>query len=137
MTLPVSGDRLLEQVRQLLDISSRASYRVLVSVTVEGSLKDGKFFGRSENISVTGMLLETDKILEKGARLKCSFFLPDAPQLITTAEIVREIKQAANAKSRKYGMRFLSLSPEATASVRKFIERKAGLSASGKQLPAR
>jgi DNA-binding response OmpR family regulator len=137
MTLPVSSDRLLERARRLIDISSRGSYRVLVSVTVEGSVKDRTFFGRSENISATGMLLETDKVLKKGDRLKCSFFLPDAPQLLTTAEIVRDIEQAANAKSRKYGVQFLSLSPEAKASLREFIDRKARLSASGKQLPAK
>ncbi len=61
LTMPVDPAVLLEKVRQLLEISWRESYRVLVSVMIEGSNKDRPFFGRSGNISTTGILIESIK----------------------------------------------------------------------------
>ncbi len=130
LTLPVDTAQLLEKVRQLLDISWRESYRVLVSVSVSGTSKDKSFFCRSENISITGMLVETEKVFEKGDQLSCSFFLPDSAQIKTTGEIVRVMKQVAGSKTCQYGIRFSALSAEAKSAIDVFIERKSQVSTS-------
>jgi DNA-binding response OmpR family regulator len=130
LTLPMDPAQILEKVRQLLDISWRESYRVLVSVSVSGSSKDRSFFCRSGNISTTGMLIETEKVFAKGDRLACSFFLPDSAQIKTNGEIVRIIKQAAGSKTCQYGIRFSSLPGDAKSAIEVFVDRKSQVSTS-------
>lgn len=130
LTLPIDLARLLEKVRQLLEISWRESYRVLVNVSVSGTSKDKSFFCRSGNISITGMLIETEKVFEKGDQLTCSFFLPDSAQIKTTGEIVRVMKQVAGSKTCQYGIKFSALSAEAKSAIEVFVERKSQVSTS-------
>ena len=132
LTMPVDPAVLLEKVRQLLEISWRESYRVLVSMIVEGSNKDRPFFGRSGNISTTGILIEGIKGLEIGDQLTCSFFLPGSAQIKTSGEIVRIMKQAAGSKYCQYGVRFSRLSAEARSAIEEFVERKSQISTSKK-----
>jgi DNA-binding response OmpR family regulator len=132
MTLPVNAALLMEKAQQLLDISSRESYRVLLSVKVEGSSNDNAFFCRSENISTTGILIETDKTLAKGDRVSCAFFLPRSQQLKTTGEIIRVIKQAAGSKSNRYGIKFFQLDDEAKSAIETFVNIKSQISTSKK-----
>lgn len=132
LMMPVDPALVLEKMRRLLEISWRESYRVLVSVIVEGSSKDTPFFGRSGNISATGMLIEAEKVLEKGEQLKCSFFLPGSAQIKTNGEIVRTIKQAKESKTYQYGLRFAELSSEARTAIEQFVEKKSQISTSRK-----
>jgi DNA-binding response OmpR family regulator len=130
LTLPMDPAKLLEKMRQLLDISWRESYRVLVSVNVSGSSKDRSFFCRSGNLSTTGMLIETEKVFEKGDRLACSFFLPDSAQIKTNGEIVRVTRQIAGSKNSQYGVRFSTLTAEAKSAIEDFVDRKSHVSTS-------
>jgi DNA-binding response OmpR family regulator len=130
MTLPVSGSQVLERTQHLLSISWRESYRVLVSVNIEGSSRDKTFFGRSGDISATGMLIETERVLAQGDRVSCSFFLPGSAQLRLNGEIVRLIQQVAGAKVRQYGIKFLRIAPEAAAAIEDFIAKKSQISTS-------
>lgn len=132
LMMPVAQTVLLEKMRQLLEISWRESYRVLVSVIVEGSNKDRPFFGRSGNISATGMLIEAEKVLEKGEQLMCSFFLPGSAQIKTSGEIVRAMKQAGGSKTFQYGLRFSQLTTEARSAIEEFVEKKSQISTSRK-----
>jgi CheY-like chemotaxis protein len=128
LTLPVNSELLLEKVRSFLNISGRESYRVLLSVNIEGSSRETSFFCRSENISTTGLLIETDRDLEDGDRLKCSFFLPDSRHIIATGEIVRKIEQPEKSVMKRYGVKFDTLHPDARAAIDVFIEKKAQMS---------
>jgi CheY-like chemotaxis protein len=132
LTMPVVPAVLLEKVRQLLEISWRESYRVLVSVIIEGSNKHMPFFGRSGNISTTGILIESEKVLEKGDHLMCSFFLPGSAQIKTNGEIVRVMNQVGGSKARQYGVRFSQLATEARSAIEEFVERKSQVSTSRK-----
>jgi DNA-binding response OmpR family regulator len=133
VTLPVEPAVLLEKVKQLIDIPLREAYRVLVGVKFEGTDKGMAFFGRSGDLSTSGMLIETEKVLEKGNSVACSFFLPGSPQIKTNGEIVRIVKQAApGSKSIQYGVRFLSLTVEERSAIESFIEKKSQVSTSRK-----
>lgn len=132
MTSPVTASSLLEKAQHLLNISWRESYRVLLSVRIEGTEKGMSFFCRSENISTSGMLLETDKVLAKGDRVACSFFLPDSKQIKTSGEIVRVIKRTPGTAGNNYGVKFDSISPDAKAAIETFVERKSQVSTSRK-----
>jgi hypothetical protein len=75
------------------------------------------------------MLIETERVLAKGDRVKCSFFLPGAMRMTTNGEIVRDLKQTAGSKNRQYGIKFSPLSLEAAAAIEDFIEKKSQVSA--------
>jgi DNA-binding response OmpR family regulator len=124
LSLPVNFRLLLEKSQHLLNIPSREAYRVLLSVNISGSSKDQAFFCRSENISVTGLLLETDRSLQEGGRLTCSFFLPEAKQITVPVEVVRKIAQADKSGMKRYGVRFEKIDFETRSAIESFVQKK-------------
>ncbi len=130
LTLPFDTVELLKKAQHLLDIPWRESYRVLLSVNIEGNSRDKAFFCRSENISATGLLLETDKSLNEGDRLICSFFLPESKQITATGQVVRAMKQSDKSPTRQYGVKFDRLMPDAKTAIEVFVERKAHMTRS-------
>jgi response regulator RpfG family c-di-GMP phosphodiesterase len=124
MTFPIDKTSLFEKTQRLLNIPWRESYRVLLSVSIEGKDREKGFFCKSENISATGMLLETDRSLAEGDRLTCAFFLPDSKQITATGNIVRRIGRADQSGSRKYGVKFEQISPDARHAIESFVKKK-------------
>lgn len=128
MPLPCNVQELLKKAQQFLDVSSRGSYRVLVSVRVDGKSQDNSFLCCSENISTTGILIETDRELSEGVRVECSFFLRGKQQIVVSGEVVRVIRQASKSGAHRYGIRFAQISAGAKASIDVFIARKTQMS---------
>lgn len=124
LTLPVSGALLMEKAQGLLNIPWRESYRVLLSVNIEGNGRGAPFFCRSENISASGLLLETDRSLEEGDRLTCSFFLPDSERITATGEIARKIVRPDKPGTKQYGVKFDKLAPGARFAIETFVAKK-------------
>ncbi len=122
--MPVTAAQLLKQAQFLLDIPLRESYRVLLSVKVEGKSNEKAFFCRSENISATGLLLESDRALEVRDKVECSFFLPGSRQLVVRGEIVRQVGAAAGKDANLYGVQFSALAPDVKAAIESFLEKK-------------
>ncbi len=120
---PVNPLLLIITAQQLLDMTSRDTCRVLLNADIEGRSGEDCFFCRSRNISATGILMETDRILARGAHLSLSFFLPDAKQVQVTGKIVRTLAQTPGEKSNQYGLMFTELSPEAKELLREFVEK--------------
>lgn len=118
---------LLDKSLELLDIAKREHYRVLLSARVDGSFENRTFFCRLENISVSGMLLESEKLLSKGDVITCAFFLPNSQHIRVRGEIVRVAEKAAEYDSNQYGVRFVDLEEELRSSIAAFIEKR-GLS---------
>jgi PilZ domain len=126
MTLPVNKSLLLEKAGSLLAIPSRKSYRVLLNVSLDGGSGGASFFCRSENISATGLLLETERSLAQGDRLTCSFFLPGTKQITVAAEVMRMVSHADKSGTKLYGVRFGKIPPEDVAAIEAFVKKKAG-----------
>jgi CheY-like chemotaxis protein len=118
LTKPIRPVQLVEKVGQLLDVPERKSYRVVLKVTVHGSNRRESFFCSSRNISATGMLIETEKILNKGDKVSCAFFLPNADRITAEAEIMRV---ARDGTGYQYGIRYLDLPPKFKAQINDFI----------------
>ncbi len=116
---------LIEKAQRLLNISGRESYRVLLSVKIESNGKDRSFFCKSENLSASGLLLETDHVLAKGDRVVCSFFLPESRRIILTGEVVRDIQQTGQASGHRYGIKFFQVSSGDKAAIEDFVGKKA------------
>ena len=121
---PIRPVQFLESVSSLLDVPERKSYRVLLKATITGKFNNEPFFCSSQNISVSGLLIETEKQLEKGDLLSCSFFLPGSGSVITEAEVMRTVQDETG--SFKYGIRYVGISPAYRDAIDKFIEKRSG-----------
>jgi CheY-like chemotaxis protein len=124
ITKPIRPVEFLEKVSKLLDIPERQSYRVLLKVKIKGKSKAEAFFCTSQNISVTGLLIESDKILEKGDIISCSFFLPKSECIVADAEVMRVVKKENNVC--QYGVRYLDINPKFRGAIDSFIKSKSG-----------
>jgi DNA-binding response OmpR family regulator len=109
LTLPLRGALLLEKARQFLNISTRGSFHVQFSARtkrVPGMTIDC----RSENISVTGMLIKSDAELRRGDQLQYSLYLAPAQSFPMQGEVVRN-------EQGRYGVRFSRLDPAARSAI--------------------
>lgn len=124
MTLPVNAALQLDKIQELLNISSRGSCRVLLSVSLEGHLLGKPFTCTSENISASGLLMETHRNLERGDRIDCSLVLPDSTRVKTSGEIVRAIKNPTRFNPNWYGVKFSALAPEARCAIEALVNKR-------------
>ncbi len=123
VTKPVRPEQLVESVGQLLAVSLRRGYRVLLKARVNGARESVPFFCTSHNISVSGILLETEKPLESGDCITCSFFLPGSQQIVADGEVVRLEKKPDGLIH--YGVRFTDLAPHFREEIERFIAQAA------------
>jgi DNA-binding response OmpR family regulator len=124
MTLPINTAQLLEKVQLLLDIPWRGSFRVMLSVAVEGDDKGNAFFCGSENISSSGLLIETDRVISRNDRVICKFFLPGSEQIVVRGEVVRMMKRDAGKDVNQYGIRFLEIDQKAQTAIASFVQKR-------------
>jgi DNA-binding response OmpR family regulator len=122
ITEPVIMPVLFEKAHSLLSIAQREFFRSPIIVKVKGEQKTGAFFCLSENISASGMLFGTDKILGCGDSILCSFVLPNSTRILTEAEIVRVVKKMGDIDTNKYGMRFLNIEVDYKSAIELFVQ---------------
>jgi CheY-like chemotaxis protein len=117
---PVKPEDLKDSVGKLIAVANRRDCRVLVRAQVYGG-EDGTrtFFGTSRNISVSGLLIESDGLLAVGDRISCMFFLPGEIKISGVGEIVRVARLSR--LEYQYGIRFVSLYPEVQAELQNFV----------------
>jgi len=115
---PFEAKVLLDHVEKLLDVSARKGYRVLLRAKVEGAQNDAVFFCTSKDISSTGILIESDRSLNSGDQLSCSFYLPGSAHITTNGEVVRKV--AVEGKT-FYGVRFTGISTAHQQALDSFI----------------
>ncbi|MGC2062032.1 MAG: PilZ domain-containing protein [Thermodesulfovibrionales bacterium] len=113
---PVNTAILLQEAYQLLSIAPRKSFRIEVKVKCEGTSKGRPFSGHTENISTTGLLLNSRAVLLEGDIIVCSFSPPGSRQLTATAEVVRVIAKKQG-KENTYGVYFTDISSEAVSAI--------------------
>jgi hypothetical protein len=89
-------------------------------VNINGCSRAQTFFCSSENIIVTGLLLETDQNLHEGDRLICSLFLPESQQ-ITVPAVVEEIIHNGMYGLKYYGVRFGKMNTETRNTIGSFV----------------
>ncbi len=122
---PIKPPLLLAKAKQLLDINSRETFRVHLSVSVEGSGSDLAFFCRSLDITTTGILMETNHFLRLGDRVLCSFNLPDATRVQVMGKVVRTTKEAPDSEGSQYGIHFVDLAPDARKAIELYLDSAA------------
>ena len=119
---PLHPALLMAKAQQLLDIAARETIRVLVGVVLNGRFGEEAFFGRTRNISTTGMMIVGRKRLAEGTRVSCQFSLPDAKLIQASGKIVRINQQAAGEDGYQYGLMFTDLASEAKQLLADFVQ---------------
>lgn len=121
---PINLSLLSAKALQLLNIAQREYLRAPVAVKVQGKYKGKPFLCISENISATGMLLQTEKIIHKGDAIACSFFLPNSVHIVTEAEIVRIVKKKTEFDTHHYGIKFSNLKSTDQSEIEKYTKEE-------------
>lgn len=89
---PIKPLQLIKTVGQFLTIQLIRSRRVSLRTKVYSNKEPVEFFCMSHNISITGMMLETEYFFEVGSIISCQFTLPGPVQLEVEGEIVRSAR---------------------------------------------
>ena len=105
---PVKPLQLIKTVGQFLTVQLVRSRRVTLRVKVTSKKDQVEFFCISHNISLTGMLIETEYFLETGSTIICQFLIPGSMQVETEGEVVRSDRTMDGAH--QYGVYFTTLS---------------------------
>lgn len=117
---------LLDTVHQLMNIPVRKTYRAPMGVRVQYRSEVRHSMGYSENISVTGMLFDSEETLLKGEMISCWFVLPDSTHVRADAEIVRVAVRASEHDPHQYGIRFLELAAECRTAIDTYVRNRLG-----------
>ena len=118
---PINAEILFNEVSKLLHIPKRESMRVLMKVTVKGTSNKKSFFSLSQNISSSGLLIETDSLLSKGDEITCSFFIKSF-QVTAIGKIVRVFKKGQ--ERYQYGIQFQDLDPLSKFKIEDFVRKR-------------
>ncbi|MGC1453793.1 MAG: PilZ domain-containing protein [Nitrospirota bacterium] len=115
---PLDTGELLWQASKLLVIPTRKDLRVLLRASIKGMEGNSPFFAQSHNISISGMLLETERVLKPGDRLTCAFNI--AHSEVTLACSVERIETTASRRNR-YGVRFMNCDTKTLIIIENFV----------------
>lgn len=116
---PVKPLQLVKTVGQFLTIHMIRSRRVSLRVKVVSKKDEVEFFCISHNISVTGMLVETEYSLEVGSIIICSFTIPGSVQVACEGEVVRTTRAMDGAH--QYGIHFTCLGRNDRKEIDRYI----------------
>jgi DNA-binding response OmpR family regulator len=123
VTLDMSEEMIDRYVADLLDVAPRAAVRFKARLTTV--LNDGtiEIIGRTANVSVTGMLLETATMLEIGQRVAFEFLASDADDMVSgEAKVVRHAV-AERGGVDGIGLRFLALHGDGRERIEEILIR--------------
>jgi CheY-like chemotaxis protein len=115
---------LLSKAHQLLNIPVRETFRAPIFVKVKQDSKMDPSLGYSENISITGMLFDSEKTIVKGEIILCKFVLPDSIHIRTEAEVVRYSDKGVENATNQYGIRFIDLTDRFRTAIENYIRKK-------------
>ncbi len=116
LTLPLSAAALRRKIDAFLNISARSIFHAQFSARTSGFSRV-TIDCRTENISVTGMLIRADAELRQGDLLHYSLDLPPAKSFAMQAEVVR-------ADRGNYGVRFARLDPLARRAIEVLVSQR-------------
>lgn len=116
---PVDPIKLLETVGNFLDAPIGRSRRVVLKVKVISKNTDLEFECISHDISITGILLETEYHLALGSRITCVFTIPGSSKIETEGEVMRFM--TSQECENLYGVKFVALSSVQRVAINDYI----------------
>lgn len=116
---PIQPEQIIDTVGSLLDLHIGRTKRAMFKVMVISKKGEVKFYCESLDISITGMLLETEYHLVLGDRIICQFTLPGASQITVEGDVVRTLKTTEDIS--RYGIQFIGLPIASRKEVEQYI----------------
>ncbi len=116
--MPVDPVQLFAKISELLVIQQRKEMRMLLRATVKSGEKNASFFGMSHNISITGMLVETDRALKNGERFTATVAIGHR-EMIAECAVMRV---AESEGKYQYGVKFLNLDTKSLILIEQFVK---------------
>jgi CheY-like chemotaxis protein len=118
LTLPIDPAELFSKIAELLVIPPRQAIRALLRVTVSGHEGEAPFAGISHNISISGMLVETERPMKRGDHVTCSFSI-GSREIGAGAVVMREVKTTTGRY--QYGVKFTNLDTKSLIIIEQFV----------------
>jgi len=113
---PIHPYVLLQEVDKLITIPTRLDHRT----SVQGVVHSTKFSAILRNISVSGILFETDILLNPDEFITNMSFVIGSREIIAEGNVVRSMDMLDGMY--KYGVQFTALAPGHREEIAKFVE---------------
>lgn len=114
---PVQPDLLLQKVVKLIAIPTRLDHRA----SILGVVRCKWFSGISRNISVTGILCETDMAIEANELITSLSFFISSREMNADGKVVRSVSMPDGMYN--YGVQFINLAPEHRKKIETFVRQ--------------
>jgi len=124
VTKPINQRDLLSKAADLLDVPFRVHFRILVRVEVEGESDQGFFMGTSSDVSLSGMLVETDKRMELGDNVALQFVIPGEDKPTRVRGEIARVDELSFRDRFGLGIHFEELSENQKSLLIKFIKSR-------------
>jgi DNA-binding response OmpR family regulator len=119
ITKPVDPGVLLWKTSELLVVPQRKDIRVQLKVVIKGMEGTTPFFAESQNISLSGLQIETDRVLSEDDQLVCTFNI--AHSEVTVACAVRRKETISSGKYR-YGVKFINCDTKSLVIIEHYVK---------------
>ena len=117
---PLQSKELVGKIKVLLDIRERKVVREIVKISITVNSSGDFFFAVAKNLSSSGLLFETNRVISIGSKVSCSFVLQH--QVVAHGEIARVSKiRGRSGESFEYGVRFSKLDPSGKAEIEDYF----------------
>ena len=116
---PVDPGALFWKASELLVIPQRKDMRVLLRASIKSVKGETPFFAQTQNISLSGMLLETKHLLKLGERMTCLFTIGHSE--ITVTCLVERVVETTS-EWHRYGVRFLDCDTKSLIIIEHFVK---------------
>jgi CheY-like chemotaxis protein len=125
LTKPINAAQLLKKIMQVFNVQRRESLRIPMEVSVVGSYFLQTFFCHAVDISSTGLLIETYRILNKGKTVSCLLNMPDARQIKVNGKIMRVMIKSNDIY--RYGISFYDLNTDTISAIKTFVGKQTSI----------
>jgi CheY-like chemotaxis protein len=114
---PVDPIQLFSKVSELIMIPQRKELRIPLRATVKSGADNASFSGTSHNISISGMLMETDRALKKGERFVGTIAVGHREMAIECTVV----RVAATGGKYQYGVKFFNLDTKSLIIIEQLV----------------
>jgi hypothetical protein len=116
---PLRPDAFFAKMSELLVVPQRKDIRVLQRISVKSSEGDTPFFAQSLNISISGMLIETDRTFKEGDRLTCAFNIAHS-EIVVDCMVMR--MDSTSSGRNRYGIKFINCNTKSLVIIDHFVK---------------
>jgi CheY-like chemotaxis protein len=118
ITKPIDPIQLFSIVSELIMISQRKELRIPLRAMVKGGAENESFPGMSHNISISGMLMETERVLRVGERFMGTVAVGHR-EIIIECQVMR---LAHTAGKYRYGIKFINLDTKSLIIIEQLVK---------------